>query len=257
VTRYCLFICWWWVGITTLQAQADVGIRLTYSGLFPIVASIEPGSPAALAGVPLKGAIMRIDGKEGFGMKTKDAKKYLKGVAGSEVVVIVTGINRTDTFKLIRKGKSKEKLSGQQQFCRELTDLFLQLQLDANQLKGNISAPLVWLARKKLPGLPNAYIARSTLPGTAEWGYRAVLAESVDKDDMTAINTAFEKFLPTLDACLGGWKRTVKPDLSYLTDTEHITYEKGNIIVSLGFNENNTSVANAAYSLDLRIVSLK
>lgn len=119
----------------TLSAQGSIGISVGHSGLFPTVSSIKPGSPAALAGVPLNGAIMRIDSKEGFMMKAKEARKLLPGPAGSEMLLVVTGINRTDTFRLTRQGKGKTQPNEQAVFCRALSDIFLQLQVGPLKLR--------------------------------------------------------------------------------------------------------------------------
>lgn len=200
---------------------------------------------------------MRIDSKEGFMMKAKEARKLLPGPAGSEMLLVVTGINRTDTFRLTRQGKGKTQPNEQAVFCRALSDIFLQLQVGPLKLRGTPAGEGLWQSKKGVPGAVQTYFYRSTMPGTIDWAVKAVMAISHNPDDLSAINTAFTKYLPVLDACLAGWKRTVAPDNTYLSETEHVSWERGNTIILFGMTEKSDAGSSVVYSLDLKVLSLK
>jgi hypothetical protein len=238
--------------ISTQLFGAGVGIECNSSGLFPRVASIREGSSAAVSGVPLDGAIMKIGGKDMFGKKGKDAQKLLEGEAGTQVVVIITGIYRTDTFKLIRGALPKPACrTPDDMFCPEFSALFLPLQENIEQLRGKPAGQDIWYAKKAITAGKSSYLKKNNSLLNQATVYNVVL-ETAPEGKEAMLDSAFIRFKPLVDMCIADWKLTIDKIPNYEVNFENHSWAKGNLIINLFYNREESK-----RSLELTIENVK
>jgi hypothetical protein len=79
----------YWAPVTELTAAGGIGVMLA-PGIPPMVLSVEPGAPAARAGVRPGDIIVAVDGKSVERRPVADAMALIRGAPGTSVIITLT-----------------------------------------------------------------------------------------------------------------------------------------------------------------------
>ncbi|HVD02095.1 MAG TPA: S41 family peptidase [Candidatus Dormibacteraeota bacterium] len=80
-----------------------IGVEVNSTGVYPVIDSVFPDSPASKAGIQAGDVVVKVDGKDLHGLSSDQASNLIRGQAGTAVVITVDRNGVQQDLKVVRE----------------------------------------------------------------------------------------------------------------------------------------------------------